>query len=78
MIKLDDLSRTSKKWKALLEITSCRDCPYSKVTNVSSTDGWDRGEEYTCTKSSKVIHGFVEWNDDIPVPEWCPIGVTYD
>lgn len=61
--------------KIIIDIKTCRECPFFKITKVSSTDGWDRGEEdWHCNKKDKKIAGFVEWHeeDKIEVPEWCP------
>lgn len=33
-----------------LEIKTCRDCPHFKTMNQFSTDGWDRMEDWCCTK----------------------------
>lgn len=60
----------------LLEITSCSKCPNFKRGNSYSTDGFDRGEDWFCTKmDDKMIAGFVEWRDDPKIPDWCPIQV---
>lgn len=54
-----------------LSIKDCSRCPFHEVTGTSSTDGWDRGEDWFCTKEQKFIQKFVEWHDKVPVPEWC-------
>ena len=62
--------------KIALEIVSCKDCPFKKSTNFWSSDGWDRMEDWVCTKSNeKKIAGSVEWHEEskVPVPDWCPI-----
>lgn len=61
--------------KIVIEISNCTYCPHFKITGVYSTDGFDRGEYWHCTKLDKKIAGFVEWNDKIPVPDWCPIKI---
>lgn len=58
--------------KVLIEIESCKDCPHFKITGTSSTDGFDRGDEWYCTKEEKMIDGFVEWHENPPIPLWCP------
>ena len=60
--------------KIVIEIKSCRECPFFKITEVSSTDGWDRGEDWYCVKAGGKIAGFVEWHeeDKIEIPKWCP------
>ena len=58
-----------------IQITSCKQCPFFKIGNIISTDGFDSGEEWICTKADKLIGGFVEWYevDKIQIPEWCPL-----
>lgn len=64
-----------KKKKALLEITNCQDCTHFKQGHAQSTDGFDRGHDWHCTKADKCIAGFVEWHEEnkIEIPKWCPI-----
>jgi hypothetical protein len=56
-----------------IEVTSCKQCPFFKITGVSSTDGFDRGEDWHCQKSDKLIDSFVEWHEEknIIIPNWC-------
>ena len=58
--------------KIIIDIFSCKECPHFKITNEYSTDGWDRGEDWFCTKANKQIAGFVEWHEKPSIPEWCP------
>lgn len=57
-----------------IDIDSCKKCPHFKITGTSSTDGWDRGEDWHCSKADKPIAGFVEWHEEkeIKIPGWCP------
>jgi hypothetical protein len=57
------------------EITSCKQCPYFKEGYPYSLDGFDRGNDWECTKAKKQISGFVEWHEvnKIKIPDWCPI-----
>ena len=55
------------------EIKDCSECKFRKITDQYSSDGWDRMENWFCTKSNKKIAGAIEWHDKIPVPEWCEI-----
>lgn len=57
-----------------IPVKICSECPHFKITNRSTTDGFDHGEEWTCTKENKVIAGFVEWRekDQVEIPKWCP------
>ncbi len=61
-----------------LEIITCKECPFHKRGNAYSTDGWDRMEDWLCSKKNDtLIQEGVEWHeeDKIPVPKWCPIRV---
>lgn len=68
------------KAKITIEINNCKSCPYFKTGNHWSSDGWDRMEDWICTKSDpeKTIQKSVEWHDEskITVPDWCPIKVA--
>lgn len=59
----------------LLKLTHCEDCPFHKVGMGYSLDGWDHGNDWTCTKIEppKLIQEFVEWRDEVEVPKWCPL-----
>lgn len=61
--------------KIQLEITSCKQCPFWKEGPRESTDGWDSGNDWNCTKANKLIAGFVEWYDKIEIPKWCPVKI---
>lgn len=60
----------------ILTLESCRQCPYFITNNQWSSDGWDRMEDWVCTKTSPntVIQGAVEWHEEkkIKIPDWCP------
>jgi hypothetical protein len=60
--------------KIVVEINSCKQCPYFKIGTPYSTDGWDRMEDWICTKANKTIQGGVEWYEEsrISIPKWCP------
>jgi len=64
--------------KIVIEINSCKECPFFITTNQYSTDGWDRMEDWICNKCYKKIQGSVEWHEEskIKIPEWCPIKLT--
>lgn len=61
--------------KALLEITSCAQCPYWMQGGRQSTDGFDEGFDWICTKAERTIAGFVERHEvkTVKIPDWCPI-----
>ncbi len=58
--------------KIIIEINSCKECPHFKITGTSSTDGFDRGEDWHCVKADKSIATFVEWHEKPAIPKWCP------
>jgi hypothetical protein len=61
--------------KISIEVKSCKQCPYFETANRYSTDGWDRMDDWICTKENKKIQGAVEWHEEskIQIPMWCPI-----
>lgn len=63
--------------EVLLPITSCIQCPHFKKSDSYSSDGWDRMEDWFCTKNEdkQIIQGAVEWHEikSIKIPEWCPL-----
>lgn len=65
--------------KIEIEINSCKECPHFKTMNQWSSDGWDRMEDWCCTKHpensmrvknstklavGKLIQGGVEWHEE--------------
>jgi hypothetical protein len=58
-----------------IEVSNCKQCPYFKTENQFTSDGWDRMEDWICTKEDKKIQGAVEWYEEkhIKIPDWCPI-----
>lgn len=58
---------------------SCKQCPHFTTANPWSSDGWDRMEDWVCTKYdiTRTIKKSVEWHEEskIQVPSWCPIKV---
>lgn len=65
--------------KIVIEIKSCKECPHFKTANQWSSDGWDRMEDWMCTKADKKIQGGVEWHEEskIKIPDWCPAQNIY-
>lgn len=65
--------------KIIIEIKNCSKCPFFITANQYSSDGWDRMEDWICTKTEpeRKIQGAVEWHEisKIEVPTWCPIKV---
>jgi len=60
--------------KVEIEINSCRECKHFKDGGRQSTDGWDEGYDWFCSKmDNKKIAGFVEWHENPSIPTWCPI-----
>lgn len=57
-----------------LKITSCRQCPFMKEGSSYSLDGFDRGNDWLCTKKDRVSAYFIERKDENPpIPGWCPL-----
>lgn len=62
-----------KMAKILIDIKSCRDCPFCKEEKVYTSDSFDNVSKLTCKKkNNKVISGYADWNYKIKIPEWCP------
>ena len=57
-----------------LEISSCDKCPFYKVEKSYSTDGWDRVEDWKCTKVNKIIEKMIGTFEKVEIPKWCPFG----
>lgn len=60
--------------KIVIDIKSCKDCPFFDTRNQWSSDGWDRMEDWYCKRAEKKIQGAVEWHEEkkIQIPDWCP------
>lgn len=57
-------------------IKDCRGCPFFKSTPAYTEDSFERPEDWFCgKKNGKKIAGYVDWNDKVEVPKWCPIKV---
>lgn len=55
-----------------IEIKDCSGCPFMESKRVYTADSFEIPFEWKCTKANKVIAGFVEHNDKIKIPDWCP------
>ena len=55
-----------------LGMTHCKQCAFHSIGSSYSLDGFDRGNDWTCTKANKIIEGFVEWREP-EIPKWCPL-----
>lgn len=55
-----------------IEIENCSGCPFMVSKRVYTADSFEVPFEWKCKKANKVISGFVEHNDKIKIPEWCP------
>ncbi len=62
----------------VVEIKSCKQCPYFKTSNPWSSDGFDSMVDWMCTKADKKIQGAVEWYEErkIEIPDWCPAKIN--
>lgn len=57
-----------------IKIKSCQDCPFFTSETQYTADSFERPEKWICKKkSNKVIRNYVDWNDKVPVPDWCPV-----
>ena len=66
---------TNINMEIIINIENCTKCPHFKITGTSSTDGFDRGEDWHCVKADRPIAGFVEWHEHPEIPSWCPCRV---
>ena len=66
-----------KLYPPTILIERCSNCPSLEATPYPTADSWERAENWYCSAHEDVpkIAGYVEWNDKIPVPEWCPLRV---
>lgn len=48
-------------------IQKCNECPHFHVENHGYAG------DYVCTKLSKKLRTYVEWDEDVEVPEECPL-----
>ena len=55
-----------------IEIKDCSECRHFDDERVYTADSFETPYKWICTKAKRVISGFVEWHDEVPVPEWCP------
>ncbi len=73
-----------------IKIKSCKDCPFLKIGNSYSLDGWDRGEDWSCKKKSnksKICKVLKAWGKlkDLPKQldlkkyhgKWCEIKIEH-
>lgn len=58
-----------------IEIKSCKNCPFWKEGPRESTDGFDSGNDWMCSKVNRIIEPFVEWHEvsKVEIPKWCPL-----
>jgi len=65
-----------KMYPATLEITNCSKCPNLVAERYYTADSWEQVYNWFCeAKDNKKIQGYVEWNDKIDIPKWCPLRV---
>jgi len=58
-------------------IERCNQCSKLEAMACPTEDSWERAENWYCSGHEDVpkIAGYVEWNDKVPVPKWCPMRV---
>jgi len=60
--------------KITIEIKNCKECPHFKEERHYTSDSFETAFDWFCKKKkNKKIAGYVEWNDKIEVPDWCPL-----
>ncbi len=50
--------------KIVLDINSCRACPFFKTESQWASGGRHRMEDWLCTKINRKIQGGVEWHEE--------------
>lgn len=58
--------------KIIIDIETCRGCPFFNTGMGYSTDGWDTVYDWYCQKANKKIAEAVDWNEKPAIPAWCP------
>jgi hypothetical protein len=63
--------------KIQINISDCTSCPFHKTTRQYTADSWERADDWWCTQTGKDIKvaSYVEWTNDVEIPDWCPIMV---
>lgn len=61
------------KNKALIRIDSCKKCIHCKKYNQTIWDIADYGYDYKCLIENKVISKYSTIDDEINIPNWCPL-----
>lgn len=59
----------------ILDIQSCKQCPFCKITRHYTRDSWEELSDWTCGKVDKSIEQQVNWNETPEVPIWCPSSI---
>ena len=90
-----------KMTKIVLELPTCKKCPFHLSTPYRTEDSWESAEYYWCKcpdtqeetrgrddegeetrlhinkdgnyDKLSYVAGYVEWRDEIPIPDVCPI-----
>lgn len=65
----------TKNRVAQIELKSCDQCPYAKVSKVYTEDSWDDVRKIRCSQLGKDVYSYLHWHDKAPVPHECPFGV---
>lgn len=62
--------------KIVLEIETCKQCPFFKEKRMYTADSFEEPFDWFCMKSNdRKIQGYVEWHEErkIKIPDWCEI-----
>lgn len=57
----------SRYFTITVVVEKCNECPNFRIEN----HGY--AEDYICTKLNKKLLTYVEWNQDVEIPEECPV-----
>lgn len=58
--------------KIQVEIENCSKCPNFQEKRNYTADSFENVFDWFCTKADKKIKCYVEWNENVKIPEWCP------
>lgn len=59
---------------AILEINTCSECPYHKVSRHYTADSFEMVFDWKCGKKKNTLIATVDWDSTNPKPpDWCPL-----
>lgn len=57
----------------LLVINRCADCPNAEISRDYTEDSFETCFRHFCKVLKKDVRRYVDWNENPPVPEECPL-----